>query len=346
MAKAKKLCSWDQEPRKGDTIFTCGNVNEVLPGVTRPLYADLAAWWDYYWCKGVVEELGVSDLVTVAPPPSFNQLAFMGGRWAVNVSFNLTLSSTWALGEGSSMLQSYFEGGDAIVSSAVADQSRAVAARAIISQKWANAEKLARANQKLSRASYAVSRRRRLHSLSDADLVALVEENVRFMGKLFQLHYFTTVGSGEYSSLLGGLLDLHFKTRPPEWVTMLTSGLGAVESARPGHALWEISRIIAARKSLAHEVLWLTSNEIVTRLAAPPNPDWEAFAVAYREFMAEFGWRGQRESDPSTPTWDEAPHFIIGAILADLVSPVSSSPHCTRRSRVSPMTARLTLPKP
>ena len=45
MAKAKQLCSWDQEPWKEHTIFTAGNVNEVLPGVTRPLYADLAAWW-------------------------------------------------------------------------------------------------------------------------------------------------------------------------------------------------------------------------------------------------------------------------------------------------------------
>ncbi len=327
MAKAKQLCSWDQEPWKEHTIFTAGNVNEVLPGVTRPLYADLAAWWDYYWCAGVADDLGVREFVHVEPPPCFNQLGFFGGRWAVNVSFNLSLSATWSLPGGSSMLQAFFEGGDAIVSQAGEGEANTGAARAILSERWLDAAKNCRTGDRLSRASYLAARKRRMHTVSDAEIAALIEENTKLVGKLFVFHYYVTVGGGEYASLLGGLLDRYVKKRPPEWVTMLTSGLGAVESARPGHALWDLSRLIAARQSLATAFRELSNDEVLVRLATPPDADWEAFAASYRAFITEFGWRGQRESDPSTPTWDENPAFVLSSIRADLDAPASANPH-------------------
>ena len=46
VAKTKKLSSWDCEPAGRHALFTTGNVNEVLPGVTRPLDDDLAEDWD------------------------------------------------------------------------------------------------------------------------------------------------------------------------------------------------------------------------------------------------------------------------------------------------------------
>ena len=340
MAKAKKLCSWDQEPWKGHTIFTQGNVNEVLPGITRPLYADFAGWWDYYWVAGVVETLGAADLVHCEPMPSFNQLGFLGGRWSVNVSINLELSATWALGEGSSMLQSFFEGGDAIVSTQSGDASRAAAGRAIISEKWLNVVKYRKASDRLSRDSYVAARKRPHHRLSDAELVALLDENTKLIGKLFETHYYVTVGGGEYASLLGALLDQHIKKHPPEWVTMLTSGLGGVESARPGQAIWDLSRLVASRPALAIEFAGLTAEQALVRLAAPPTVDWEALGTAYRAFMTEFGWRGQRESDPSTPTWDEAPAFVLSSIRGDLDAPTSANPY-TREAKAAKARERL-----
>ncbi len=327
MAKAKKVCSWDQEPWKEHTVFTQGNVNEVLPGVTTPLYADLAAWWDYYWVAGVVDDLGVRGQVHVEPPPCFNQLGFLGGRWSVNISINISLSTTWALPGGSSMLQAFFEGGDAIVSHASSGGASPGAARAIISERWLNAARNCKASDKISRASYLAARKRRMHTVSDQEIVALIDENTKLVGRLFVYHYYVTVGGGEYSSLLGGLIDQYFKKRPPEWVTVLTSGLGAVESARPGHALWDLSRLIAARPSLATTFRELTNEEVLVLLATPPDADWEAFAAAYRAFITEFGWRGQRESDPATQTWDEHPAFVLSSIRADLEAPVSANPH-------------------
>jgi hypothetical protein len=304
MPRAKPICSWDQVPWKEHTIFTQGNVNEVLPGVTHPLYADLAAWWDYYWVAGVVDDLGVRGQVHVEPPPCFNQLGFMGGRWTVNVSINLTLSATWALPGGSSMLQAFFEGGDAIVSQAGEGNASAGAARSIISERWRDAAKNCRASDRVSRASYQAARKRRMHLASDQQIVDLIEENTKLVGRLFVYHYYVTVGGGEYASLLGGLLDQYFKKRPPEWVTMLTSGLGAVESARPGHALWDLSRLIAARPSLATAFRELSNEEVLVRTPiALSSPSSAGVASAKATLRPPPGMSTPPSSSaPSAPT--------------------------------------------
>ena len=332
MAKTKKLCSWDCEPGSGATLFTTGNVNEVLPGVIRPLYADLCKDWDYRWVKRVVETLGVADQVVVEPPPFFTLLGFFGGRWAVNVSLSLELSASYEVGEGSAMLTQFFEGGDAVTSGAAGDKARAAAANAIINDRWANIGKIERSNDRLSRASASAGRKRRLHALSNQQLVDLVEANTELMGELFEGHFYVTVGGGDFAARLTGLLAQHcFKGNvervPSDWVTTLTSALRGVESAKPGEGIWDLSRLIAGRKSLANMFPALTTEQILTRLAAPPDGDWEALSVAYRAFIREYGWRGYRESDPSTPTWDEAPGFVIGAIKSDLAAPASANPY-------------------
>jgi pyruvate,water dikinase len=336
---APKLCSWDSEPSPAWTLYTTGNVNEVLPGVTRPLYADLAKWWDYYWCDGVATDLGVRDLIEIEPPPASNELTFLGGRWAVNVSFALALNELYQE-SGSAMLTSFFEGGEQVTSGASSRADRARAAHAIAMKRWKNIERMWRDGDRKSRASYAASRRRRLHNLSDQALVDLVDENTRLVGDLFITHWYVTVGGGDFAARLGPMLDSYVPGHPPEWTTTLTSALRDVESARPGKALWDMSRLVLARKSLAAELSYLDHHTILARLAAPPNADWEALSAAWREFMEEFGWRGQRESDASTATWDESPEFVIGALLANVAAPASANPY-TREEKAARARERL-----
>ncbi|MCC6383162.1 MAG: hypothetical protein IT304_11705 [Dehalococcoidia bacterium] len=322
-----KLCSWDCEPSAEYTLFTCGNVNEVLPGVTRPLYADLATEWDWRWTEGVTQEMQVRDLITIKAPPHFNMLGFVGGRWALNVSFSLALTPLYEIGEGSAMLTSFFEGGDQIKSGAHEDRSRAAIAHDIIMGKWVDAEGLTIVADRLARDSWVAAKERRLDSLSDAQLVELVDENSVLMGKLFEPHFYVSVGGGDFQARLAAMLDQHVPDHPPEWATTLTSALLEVESARPGKAIWDLSRLVKGRPTLASEVAGASVEHVLARLAAPPTADWRALAGEYRLFMEEFGWRGQRESVPSTPTWDEAPNFVISAIQADLAAPESRNPH-------------------
>ena len=323
-----KLCSWDCEPDEAVySLYTIGNVNEVLPGITTPLYVDLASWWDYYWTTGIAENLGVRDLITIKPPPFFNQLGFLGGRWTISISFNMACTATWTVEGSNAMLSSFFEGGDSITAEASGDKARATAARAIISEHWRGMEALRATGDAESRERYASSKTRRLDGLTDAEIAGLIDDNTRAMGRLFETHYYVSVGGGEYAAGLGTLLGTHWPDYPAEWVTLLTSALRHVESARPGKAIWDLSRLIAARPSLAAEVSGASADEVMARLAVPPNDDWVAFASAYRAFIEEFGWRGYRESDPATPTWDENPHFVVSAIKVDLAAPASADPH-------------------
>ena len=340
MATAKKLCSWDCEPAKDHNVFTTGNVQEVLPGLTRPLYADLAAEWDYRSLIGFTEDLGIRDLVDLAPPPRFNQLGFMGGRWAVNISFILGMTAAYQVGEGSAMLTQFFEGDDAVTSGAGEDTSRAAVAAKRAMGFWETTGRLYRSNNRASRKSYAQSRERQHHRLSAQQLVDLVEENNALMGRLFVNHIHVTVGGGDFTARLGALIEKYVKKSRPEWVTTLTSAIHGVESTQPGKAIWDMSRYVHSQKSLAAEFASLNTERILARLAAPPGPEWLELSGMWWAFIDEFGWRGYRESDPSTPTWDEAPGFVIGAIQTDLAAPASANPH-RREDRAAATRERL-----
>ena len=61
---------------------------------------------------------------------------------------------------------------------------------------------------------------------------------------------------------------------PPEWTNQITSGLTGVESALPAKAIWDLSRFIAARPALATAFATLKADDLVGRLADPPNDDW------------------------------------------------------------------------
>ncbi len=340
MTKAPKLCSWDCEPAKDVVVFTQGNVNEVLPGVTRPLYADLAAEWDYRSLVRFTEDLGIRDLVDLAPPPRFNQLGFMGGRWTVNISFILAMTAVYQVGEGSAMLTQFFEGDDAVKSGAGEDARRAAAAAKKALEFWSNTGKLYRANNRESRASYNASRTRRLNTLADQQLVDLVTANTDRMGRLFANHIHVTVGGGDFSARLAGMIKKHIKKPRPEWVTTLTSAVQDVESTLPGKEIWDISRRIARHKSLAAEFATLSTERILSRLAAPPDDDWLDLAEAWWSFIHEYGWRGWCESDPSQPTWDEAPAFVIGALRAARAAPASADPY-RREAKAAAVRERL-----
>ena len=51
-------CSWDSLHEPTHAAYTTTNAAEVLPGVTKPLSADIWREWDYVWNYGVTEDLG------------------------------------------------------------------------------------------------------------------------------------------------------------------------------------------------------------------------------------------------------------------------------------------------
>ena len=328
-------CSWDSlhEPVHG--AYTTTNAAEVLPGVTKPLAADIWREWDYVWNYGVTEDLGTTDILEVPKPPLATTLPFIGGRFVINYGINMAFTATYSVGEGSDFLKQFLEGGDALKSEAHADEERAMATRAAITDRWENSEATKARNREITYNAYHESRSREWSAASDAELIEALDAGTDLAGRIFMAHYYNSVGGGEYTSIVGRILDEHVPDHPPEWGNIITSGLTGVESALPAKAIWDLSRFIAARPALATEFATLKADDLVGRLADPPNEEWQAFAAEYADFIQELGFRGQCETNPSYRTWDEAPNFVLSSIQADLNAPPERDPHALERKQAA-----------
>ena len=329
------LCSWDSVHFPENAAYTTTNAEEVLPGVTRPLAADIWREWDYVWNYGVLEDLGVLDLVALPKPPGTTTLPFIGGRFVINYGLNMAFTATYSVGEGSDFLKQFLEGGDALKSEAAADEERALATRARITGKWESTESALTENRERTYADYRRSRDHDLSGASDAELIESLDAAIERTGRIFMFHYYNSVGGGEYTTLVGNILKEHVPDHPTEWTNTITSGLTDVESALPAKAIWDLSRFIKDRPALAREFESLTADGLLARLASPPDEDWAAFATQYADFIREFGFRGQNETDPSYRTWDEAPNFVLSSIQADLAAPPERDPHALERKQAA-----------
>ena len=329
-------CSWDSvhEPEYG--AYTTANAAEVLPGVTKPLPADIWREWDYVWNYGVTEDLGTTDMLEVPKPPLATTLPFIGGRFVINYGINMAFTATYSVGEGSDFLKQFLEGGEEeFTSEAAADESRAMAARERITERWEGSVEIRDRNRAICREAYRTSRTRDWSAASNAELIEALDVGTELAGRIFMAHYYNSVGGGEYTSVVGKVLDDHIPDHPPEWANTITSGLTDVESALPAKAIWDLSRFVAARPALATEFASLTAESLVANLADPPNDDWQAFAAEYAEFIKELGFRGQNETNPSYRTWDEAPNFVLGSIQADLQAGPERDPHELERKQAA-----------
>ena len=329
-------CSWDSvhEPEYG--AYTTANAAEVLPGVTKPLSADIWREWDYVWNYGVTEDLGTTDVLVVPKPPLATTLPFIGGRFVINYGLNMAFTATYSVGEGSDFLKQFLEGADEELTSAAAtDESNAIAARERITERWEGSVATRDKNRVITKDAYRASRTRDWSAASNAELMEALDEGTELAGRIFIAHYYNSVGGGEYTSVIGKILDDHIPDHPPEWANTITSGLTNVESALPAKAIWDLSRFVAARPALAAEFATLTADGLLANLADPPSDDWRAFAAEWAPFIEELGFRGQNETNPSYRTWDEAPNFVLSSIQADLNAPPERDPHELERKQAA-----------
>ena len=329
------LCSWDSAIVERYNDYTTGNTEEVLPGITRPLPADLIRAWEQRWHRIAVRELAIEDLVPIPDPPGATMLPIVAGQFVVNIGIVNAFTSTFETGGSADYLKQFFEGDEEITAETATDVERATATRARLAAHWPHAAESVAADAARVRAAADACRARDWSAAGDDDLLAAVDETTALCGDIFFTHYWVTSSAGMQTTLLGGLLDAQAPDHPPEWVGGLTSGLTGVESARPAKAIWDLSRFAAARPALAVELADIDAAGLTQRLAAPPDGDWAAFAREWSAFMADLGFRGQRETDPSCATWDEAPDFVLGALRADLAAGAERDPHALEAERAA-----------
>lgn len=323
------VCEWDSLPNERLNLWTIGNVSEIIPGVMLPLTATLYQQMDYRGTTLVADRLRSRDLVPTSPPPVGNFIACFGGRAVLNIAWAGAIIQTFQVGEGSKLLDQYITSTDGrdISSSTADDQARAARTFALVMRIWRSLPRAVAIDRRRIDARRAEEPTRDLSGMSETQLWRHAQRLLVRSAPLYARHLLVSGAAGEYTQWLAKLLDRALPDHDPALVIALTSALRDVESARPGKAAWDISRLIVRRKALLAEVESLHAAAFAARIAAPKGKDWHDLAEAFTQFIADYGFRGQREADPSAADWAEEPAFAFSAIRACLHAGAERDPH-------------------
>lgn len=315
----RTACEWDSLPNERFNFWTIGNVSEVVPGVLRPLTASLYRPMDHLGTTRLAETLDSLDLLPSQPPPIGNFISNFGGRAVLNLAWATAIIGLWQTGDGSDLMAQFITSTDGqdISSGQAADLDRAARTFAKIRRIWGQLPRIVDLDRARIERLRTRERGRDLTALSERQLWRHVQSLIRDVDA-YAHHLFVSGAAGEYAQWLGKLLDKELPEHDPALIVGLTSALRDVESARPSKGAWDVAQFVRRRKWLAEEVAGMAPHTIAARLREPKGADWKAFAERFAAFIAEFGFRGQREADPSAADWEEEPAFAISAVKAFL----------------------------
>ena len=176
-----------------------------------------------------------------------------------------------------------------------------------------------------------------LTMLSDLELVARARGTQPMLQKLFESHCLPSSGSGIAPGILFAVAQA---IRDPSVPMKLLAGLGDVDSALPGYALWELSRKVKSSDALT-DLFDAGVTGLLDRLYASSSPDVATFIGGWQQFILDFGSRGPNEWEISAETWETKPEIALAALdrirfQADGESPrLRNRRHAEERARVT-----------
>jgi pyruvate,water dikinase len=324
---ARPACDWDSPDNPTFNTWTTVNLAEVFPGVSWPFDATWYHRWQKRCHRTLLQRLQIEDLVPLYDWPVPNFLGFWAGQCAANVAFTAAIASTWVVGGSSSAVEQFFtsdEPGGARAYAA-ADVARARQTRSRYFRILGQMAHASLADQARSR-RLALSVAAAQGQSSPAALRAWLGRVESLAENNFYHHIVTSLGAGEYASLLDDHLRAALDDLPADAVLTLTSGLGDVESAKPSQALWELSRWARSQPSLRRALPSLTAEEIGDRLAASPKGAWADLASRFSAFIDDYGYRGQTEWMLALPDWSEDWTFPLNSLRNMVPAPDDGGP--------------------
>jgi hypothetical protein len=181
-------CSWDSEPHpRYNRWTTIHGLAAALPGVMRPLSADLIGHVLDLFARGIAGSLDAGDAFELAEPPAANLFGVFGGRWAMNLAWKSAYCA--ALPNDRTSASS-----DDAVSpreSPATDVSAHASTRqveAAPAQPWTRAVSDARDQQAIATAWQRAMLVRDLVPVSDSELLDLIERTIRLCADLLITH--------------------------------------------------------------------------------------------------------------------------------------------------------------
>lgn len=169
-----------------------------------------------------------------------------------------------------------------------------------------------------------------LAAMSDDELVARARSTQPMLQKLFESHCVASSSSGIAPGILFAVGQA---VGDPTAPMKLLAGMGDVDSAAPGFALWELSRTINASAELASAF-----NDgvpgLLERLRLSGSLDAATFVAQWADFIDEFGSRGPNEWEISAETWETKPEIALAALARIRLQADGESPR-SRNDRLA-----------
>jgi pyruvate,water dikinase len=170
-----------------------------------------------------------------------------------------------------------------------------------------------------------------LAKLTDDELVARARSTQPMLRKLFESHTVTSSSSGIAPGILFAIGQA---IGDPTVPMKLAAGIGDVDSAEAGYAMWDLSRRIRASAELT-AAFDAGVDGVLDRLQSSSSPDAAAFLDAFADFLVEFGSRGPNEWEISAETWETDPSIALAAIERVRFQHDDESPHVRNRRRAA-----------
>jgi pyruvate,water dikinase len=275
-------------------VYTRSNASDVLPDPISPLGATLT------WVPGVIEgwrdgnvENGAFDMSELTREGLNPTCGFFNGFFYVNASVVRVFGER--SGAGAAGVDTAFFGNRPDTPPYVAhpdDLDEGAAARLADRVAWVlSAQIFDELELNKMRADDARAERPDLTTLSDAELVARARSFTPLLRAMFNDHVVTSANTAIGPAILAGIV--------PDLVLRLIAGVGDVDSAAPGRAMWKLARL---------------------------DPDSPGFREGFDAFLVEFGARGPNEWDPYSDTWETRPELALALIDTMRRAPAESSP--------------------
>lgn len=159
-----------------------------------------------------------------------------------------------------------------------------------------------------------------IERLNRIDLSRLSEDGLFELWRGVSAKIFSTIRLSGFLALammyytnLDKLCQKWFKGRPGEHTNQLLAGIGDIEPAKAGLALYELSRICRQYPAVLRHVSGRQNWNALRPRLGRVNGGAE-FLKARRNFMDHYGHHTRSEIELMYPRWSESPDFVLGMV--------------------------------
>ena len=145
---------------------------------------------------------------------------------------------------------------------------------------------------------------------------------------------YSGVAMGYYTNL-DSFCRRYLPTMGPAVANTLLSGIGNLQSADAGLAMWDLAARADARPDIREVLLrdlpWTETKEALFGLGGPGRD----YLAQWDTFMVEHGHHARGEIDLMTPRWSEQPDYVLAVVRSYLAAAERVDPPAVRRRRAA-----------